>query len=224
MVVRGVPTPKPATLVSPGTPITIVSDERRWVSRGATKLLSALERFPVRVMGRRAIDVGSSTGGFTEVLLDAGAVEVVAVDVGRGQLHALLRSDRRVRSFERVNFRHAELSHLGGPFPILVADLSFISLCTVATKLSEFTTADADLIVLVKPQFEATRSEVGSGGIIRDPLTRQRALVRVVSCLAAAGLNAQDVIQSPIKGSDGNVEYLLWLRKDRPPAEMEVPD
>jgi 23S rRNA (cytidine1920-2'-O)/16S rRNA (cytidine1409-2'-O)-methyltransferase len=223
VVVRGVPTPKPATLVAPGTPISLVSTERRWVSRGAHKLLAALDAFPIEVRGRRAIDVGSSTGGFTEVLLDHGAVDVVALDVGRGQLHASLRGDHRVHSHERTNFRHIEPGSLGGPFPLLVADLSFISLCTVSRKLAEATTDGADLVLLVKPQFEATRSEVGRGGVIRDPEIRRRALSRVVACLADAGINAQGVVESPIKGSDGNVEYLLWLRKDRPPAALEVP-
>ena len=222
VVVRGIPTPKSASLVAADTPITISPDERRWVSRGALKLLAALEEFAIEVEGKKAIDVGASTGGFTEVLMDAGARSVLALDVGRGQLHESLRADDRVTNLERTNVRHIEVRRIGGPYPIAVADLSFISLCTVASKLAELTTEDADLIVLVKPQFEASKSEVGRGGVVRDPEVRRRAIRKVAGCLAEVGLKGQGLLESPIRGGDGNLEYLLWLRKDRAMADLEV--
>ncbi len=223
VVVKGIPTPKPASLVTADTPITLSTGEKRWVSRGAYKLLGALAAFPIGVSGKRALDVGASTGGFTEVLLDSGAAQVVALDVGRAQLHETLLADERVRSVERTNFRHVDVADLGGPFELVVADLSFISLCTVAGKLTAMSSADADVVVLVKPQFEASRSEVGRGGLIKDQAIRDLTVQRVIGCLGEEGLNAQGLIQSPIKGGDGNVEYLLWLRKDRVMVDLEVP-
>ena len=204
-------------------PISIVSDEKRWVSRGAHKLLAALETFPVAVVGKTVLDVGASTGGFTEAMLAAGAEKVVALDVGRAQLHESLRRDPRVESREGVNFRLVEPREIGAPFPLLVADLSFISLCTVASKLAEAATPGADLIVLVKPQFEAGKGKVGRGGVVRDDTIRSESVRKVIDCLGAAGLGARGVIRSPIEGSDGNVEYLLWLRKGEPSASLEVP-
>lgn len=217
------PTPKPASMVTVGTPIELVSDERRWVSRGALKLLAALEAFPVEVRAKTVLDVGSSTGGFTEVALDAGAAGVVALDTGRAQLHESLRGDARVISMEKTNFRLVDTSGIGGPFPVIVADLSFISLCAVAGKLAEAAADDADLIVLVKPQFEAGRSQVGRGGIVREQSTREGAVNKVIQCLGDAGLGARGLIRSPIEGGDGNVEYLLWLRKGEVSLSLEVP-
>ena len=217
------PAPKPASLVAPDTPIELVSDERRWVSRGALKLLAALEAFPVDLDGKVVLDVGASTGGFTEVALDRGAVSVTAVDVGRGQLHESLLRDPRVDSRERTNFRLADLDRLGAPFPVVVADLSFISLCIVADKLAAAAAAGADLIVLVKPQFEAGRGQVGRGGVVRDQTVRERTVRQVIDCLGRVGLGALGLIRSPIEGRDGNIEYLLWLRKDAEGQELEVP-
>jgi 23S rRNA (cytidine1920-2'-O)/16S rRNA (cytidine1409-2'-O)-methyltransferase len=217
------PAPKPASLVAPDTPIELVSDERRWVSRGALKLLAALEAFPVDLDGKVVLDVGASTGGFTEVALDRGAVSVTAVDAGRGQLHESLLRDPRVDSRERTNFRLADLDRLGAPFPVVVADLSFISLCIVADKLAAAATAGADLIVLVKPQFEAGKGQVGRGGVVRDRTVRERTVRQVIDCLGRVGLGALGLIRSPIEGRDGNIEYLLWLRKDAEGQELEVP-
>lgn len=220
---KGIPTPKPATMVDPGTPIELTSQERRWVSRGAIKLLAALDEFPVQVEGKTVLDVGASTGGFTEVALAAGAEAVVAIDVGRAQLHESLQRDPRVRSVERTNFRLVHPEDLGGPFPVVVADLSFISLCTVATRLSEAVVDGGDLIVLVKPQFEAGRSQVGKGGVVRDQVVRVGTVHKVIDCMAGVGIGAMGVIKSPIEGGDGNVEYLLWLRKGSPGNPLEVP-
>lgn len=222
VVVKGIPTPKPSTMVARDTAIVLESDERRWVSRGAHKLLAALETFPVKVDARRAIDVGSSTGGFTEVLLDSGAMTVVSLDVGRGQLHERLRSDGRVTSMERTDVRDADPHTLGAPFDVVVADLSFISLCSVAGALARLARDDADFVLLIKPQFESERGKVGKGGIVRDPSVREDAVAKVVACLSAAGIQAQRIIESPLQGADGNVEYLLWARMDRPPVSIEV--
>jgi len=210
-------------MVAPDTPIQLVSDERRWVSRGALKLLAALDAFPVQFGGKRVLDVGSSTGGFTEVALDQGAVSVTALDVGRAQLHELLRADPRVVSMERTNFRLADLDEIGAPYPVIVADLSFISLCAVASQLAGAADAGGDLILLVKPQFEAGKGDVGHGGVVRDHSVREQAVRDVISCLGDAGLGASGLIRSPIEGRDGNVEYLLWLRKGEEGRELEVP-
>jgi 23S rRNA (cytidine1920-2'-O)/16S rRNA (cytidine1409-2'-O)-methyltransferase len=218
------PVPKPASLVSADTPIELVSDEKRWVSRGAHKLLAALEAFPVDPEGKDALDVGASTGGFTEVLLAAGARSVTALDVGRAQLHESLRADPRVDSLERTNFRLIDPGSLEKtPFSIVVADLSFISLCAVAANLAAVSSDKGDLILLVKPQFEAGKGEVGGGGVVRRQETRDRVVDEVCECLEKAGLGARGIIRSPIEGRDGNVEYLLWLRKGEDRIALEVP-
>jgi 23S rRNA (cytidine1920-2'-O)/16S rRNA (cytidine1409-2'-O)-methyltransferase len=223
VLVGGMPTPKPASLVAPETPIELVSDERRWVSRGALKLLAALEAFPVEMEGKRVLDVGASTGGFTEVALAEGAASVTAVDAGRGQLHESLLSHPQVESMERTNFRLVDVDRLGAPFPVVVGDLSFISLCTVAENMAAACRSGADLILLVKPQFESGRGRVGRGGVVRDQTIRERAVRKVIDCLGEVGLGARGLIRSPIEGRDGNVEYLLWLRKDAERLELEVP-
>ncbi len=221
-MVKGMPTPKPSSMVSADTPIRMAGDEKRWVSRGALKLLAALDAFPVEVAGKRVLDVGASTGGFTQVLLEAGAEHVVSLDVGRGQLHEFLRAHQSVTSMERTNFRNVSVSELG-TFSLVVADVSFISLCTLAEKFSEVGEAAADYLLLVKPQFEARRGDVGRGGIVTDAEVRWQTVEKVVACLDVAGIGAQNVIMSPVKGSDGNVEYLLWLRKGDKIVDLEVP-
>jgi len=223
VVVGGMPTPKAASLVAADTPIELVSDERRWVSRGALKLIAALEAFPIDLGGKKVLDVGSSTGGFTEVALDRGAASVTALDVGRAQLHESLSRDPRVVSMERTNFRLVAVDDLGAPFPVVVADLSFISLCTVAGKLAAACADGGDLVLLVKPQFEAGKGQVGRGGVVRDQTIRDRAVRQVIGCLGEVGLGAVGLIRSPIEGRDGNVEYLLWLRKGEPGLGLEVP-
>jgi 23S rRNA (cytidine1920-2'-O)/16S rRNA (cytidine1409-2'-O)-methyltransferase len=223
VLVRGIPTPKAASLVGADTPIELASTERRWVSRGALKLLAALETFPVEMRGKTVLDVGASTGGFTEVALEAGATSVIALDVGTAQLHESLQRDPRVISIEKTNFRHVDPTAIGGPFPVVVVDMSFISLCTVAQVLAESLTDGGDLIALVKPQFEAGRSGVGKGGVVRDPLVRRQSVARVIECMRQAGLGARGLAKSPIEGREGNVEYLLWLRKGETGAQLEVP-
>jgi 23S rRNA (cytidine1920-2'-O)/16S rRNA (cytidine1409-2'-O)-methyltransferase len=221
--VRGVPTPKPATLVAPDTPITLQHPGPRRVGRGGVKLEGALDAFAVDVEGKTALDAGASTGGFTEVLLERGAEAVVALDVGHGQLDQSLREDPRVTVMERTNLRHVTVAEVGGPFPLLVADLSFISLCTVASRLRDLSLPHADLILLIKPQFEAGKSEVGRGGIVRDPDVRRRAVEKVLTCLDESGLGPRALEPSPIAGAGGNREVFVWCRAGEPASSLEVP-
>jgi 23S rRNA (cytidine1920-2'-O)/16S rRNA (cytidine1409-2'-O)-methyltransferase len=207
--VAGSPAPAPARLVGVDEPIQVAGDPPRFVSRGGEKLAAALAGFTVDVRGARALDAGASTGGFTDCLLQAGAAHVHAVDVGRGQLDWSLRHDPRVTVRERTNVRHLEPADLGGPVDVTVADLSFISLVTVAPALARCTKPDGDLVLLVKPQFEAGRTRVGKGGIVRDPEVHRAVLHEVRDGLRSAGLSVVAVLPSPLKGADGNVEFLV---------------
>lgn len=182
-----------------------------WASRGAHKLLGALEAWPIDVVGADCLDAGASHGGFTDVLLRRGAATVVAVDVGYGQLDWRLRNDPRVTVFERTNIRHADPGDLGAPFDFIVADLSFISLCTVASVLAACGGPESEYVLLVKPQFELGKGRVPRGGVVADERDRQEAVASVVACFEGSGLRMRGVIPSPIKGTKGNQEYLLWL-------------
>jgi 23S rRNA (cytidine1920-2'-O)/16S rRNA (cytidine1409-2'-O)-methyltransferase len=216
---------KPATGVDANTPVVVRTDpdEPSWVSRGAHKLLGALEAFPVPVVGRRALDAGASTGGFTEVLLRHGAREVVAVDVGYGELAWSLRTDERVRVLERTNVRTLTPEQVDGPVDLVVADLSFISLRLVLPALTACATAAADLLPMVKPQFEVGRERLGAGGVVRDPAHRQDAVLTVARAAAELGWGTAGVVASPLPGPAGNVEFFLWLRRDAgPPQEDDV--
>jgi 23S rRNA (cytidine1920-2'-O)/16S rRNA (cytidine1409-2'-O)-methyltransferase len=221
VAVAGQSATKPATGVDPATPVVVRADpdEQRWVSRGAHKLLGALAAFPVEVAGRRALDAGASTGGFTEVLLSRGAREVVAVDVGYGELAWSLRTDDRVRVLERTNVRTLEADHIGGPADLVVADLSFISLRLVLPALTACATAEADLLPMVKPQFEVGRERLGAGGVVRDRAARAEAVLAVATAASDLGWGTAGVVASPLPGPAGNVEFFLWLRRDAAPPE-----
>ena len=219
--VAGVVATKAATQVDDAVAVVVRPgpDGEGYVSRGAHKLIGALDRFEpdgLSVPGRLALDAGASTGGFTEVLLRRGADRVVAVDVGYGQLSWRLRSDPRVVVLERTNVR--DLSGRDLPFPpdLVVADLSFISLTLVLPPLAAVTTADADLVLMVKPQFEVGRDLVGPGGVVRDPALRVGAVRRIVASAAQLGLGGLGVVASPLPGPSGNVEYFVWLRRGAP--------
>ena len=189
----------------------------QFVSRGGFKLEAALANFDIEVRGKRALDAGASTGGFTDCLLQRGIYEVVAVDVGKGQLHEKIAKDPRVKVIDSFNIRQlveVELpDEFSNPFDIVVADLSFISLKSVAPALRARLSDDGDLVVLVKPQFEATKQEVDKGkGIISDQGIRDRVLDEVGESLQNQGLRERGRIESPIRGAEGNVEYLVWYK------------
>ncbi len=223
VTVRGVVEVRPAASVSTDTDIAVDPAAPRWVSRGGIKLAAALDRFPVAVEGRRCVDIGASTGGFTEVLLDRGARSVVALDVGRGQLASHLAADPRVTSIEGLNVRAATAAELGGCFDLAVVDLSFISVRTVARSVADLVCPGGDAILLVKPQFEVGRAALGSGGVVRDAEARSAALAGVVEALLAAGLGAQASMVSPVEGGDGNVEYLVWAVRGAVATTLEGP-
>lgn len=213
VAVRGVPAGKPATVVDRDTPVTVrETGEREWASRGAHKLIGALDALGVEACGRRCLDAGASTGGFTDVLLDRGAAEVVAVDVGYGQLVWRLQSDDRVRIHDRTNVRALEPDTIGGPVELTVADLSFISLRTVLPALAACTSGD--LLPMVKPQFEVGRERLGSGGVVRDPELRLSALTQVAVAARTLGLVLRGAVASPLPGPSGNVEFFLHLTRD----------
>ena len=210
MTVSGAPAAKAARLVAPGEPIVVHGPPPRFVGRGGEKLAGALAGFEVPVDGRRALDVGSSTGGFTDCLLQHGAAGVVALDVGYGQLHERLRNDPRVEVRERTNIRHVRPGDLGAPFDVVVADLSFISLRTVLPAILPLLAPSAHLVLLVKPQFEAGRAEVSRGkGVVTDPATWRRVLLEVLGALREGGAAIMGAMVSPLTGADGNVEFLV---------------
>ena len=184
----------------------------RWVSRGARKLDAALAGFGIDVAGRAALDVGASTGGFTECLLRRGAVSVHARDVGHEQMAPALAADPRVHSREGVNARSLSPADFPHPFGIVVADLSFISLSLVLPALAPLLGTGGDLVCLVKPQFEVGPANVGKGGIVRDAGAREEAVTRAVTAAHACGLIEQGRMPSPIEGTEGNIEFLLWLK------------
>jgi 23S rRNA (cytidine1920-2'-O)/16S rRNA (cytidine1409-2'-O)-methyltransferase len=215
VMVGGLPAGRPATLVSAETPITLAAAASRFVSRGGDKLDGALDRLDVTVEGRRWLDAGASTGGFTDCLLQRGAAEVVGVDVGYGQLDWKLRTDARVHVIERTNVRGLVPGELPWAPDAAVADLSFISLGTVMPALARAVPGrDADFVLLVKPQFEAGKEAVGRGGVVRDPATWKEALEGVVAAAAAEGLGLVDAVPSHLPGPAGNREFFLHLRRD----------
>ncbi|WP_375498988.1 TlyA family RNA methyltransferase [uncultured Jatrophihabitans sp.] len=213
---RGVTASKPATGVDGDASVRVRSDDNdpNYASRGGHKLAGALAAFPqIVVTGRRCLDAGASTGGFTDVLLRSGAAHVVAVDVGYGQLAWSLRTDQRVEVMDRTNVRTLDANTIGGPAGLTVADLSFISLPIVLPALTSCTAPDGDLLPMVKPQFEVGRERLGAGGVVRNPQHRAAAVVHVAGVAAGLGWSAQGVTRSPLPGPSGNVEFFLWLRR-----------
>ena len=214
MLVGGAVAHKPSRMVAPAEPLQVSGAPARFVSRGGDKLVAALDAFDVVVAGRRALDAGSSTGGFVDCLLQRGALGVVAVDVGWGQLDARLRADPRVTVLERCNVRHLEPAEVGGPVAIVTADLSFISLRTVMACLAACTAPGGDTVLLVKPQFEAGRREASRGkGVVRDPDIWRQVLAGVAASASRNGLAPEGVAVSPLRGAAGNVEFFLHCRR-----------
>jgi len=214
VLVTGIPASKPATQVDAETSITLQNDRDDFVSRGGHKLAGALDAFPeILVSGKRALDAGASTGGFTDVLLKRDVAAVVAVDVGYGQLAWELRNDPRVTILDRTNVRHLTQEQVGEQVDIVVADLSFISLTLVLPALKAVAKTSADYLVMVKPQFEVGREKLGAGGVVRDPLLRKAAVLEVADAAYDMGLGCNGVIASSLPGPAGNVEYFLWLQR-----------
>jgi 23S rRNA (cytidine1920-2'-O)/16S rRNA (cytidine1409-2'-O)-methyltransferase len=221
VAVAGQRAAKPATQVGRDTPITVTeSGEPGYVSRGGRKLAGALEAFGPQgliVAGQTCLDAGASTGGFTDVLLRAGAAHVVAADVGYGQLAWSLQTDPRVTVLDRVNVR--TLDHVTPAPSLVVADLSFISLTLVLPALAACAAPDADFVLLVKPQFEVGKGRVGAGGVVRNTSDRSAAVQKVTAAAGQLGLGVRGVTASPLPGPAGNVEYFVWLHRGAPPLD-----
>ena len=209
--VDGNPASKPALSVDESSTIELTREPDRWVGRAALKLLHALDTWPVPVEGRRCLDVGASTGGFTQVLLERGAAHVTALDVGHDQLVQSIATDPRVRDLPGTNIRDVDAEGLGGAFDLVVSDLSFISLAIALPAMRTLVTDDGDLVVLVKPQFEVGRERLCRCGVVSSPHERRRVLREVAAVVAEQGLHLHGATASPIAGGDGNREFLFWL-------------
>jgi 23S rRNA (cytidine1920-2'-O)/16S rRNA (cytidine1409-2'-O)-methyltransferase len=213
--VNGAPVTKAGQLVDSDATIEVAA-RQRFVSRGGEKLAGALDVFGCDVAGVRAVDVGASTGGFTDCLLQRGAASVVAIDVGYGQLAWSLRTDPRVTVVERTNIRAADPAELGAPFDLAVVDVSFISLRTVMPHVVALLGEEAEIIALVKPQFEAGKGRVGKRGVVKDPAVHAEVLQAARDAAEAAGLVVRGLTFSPIKGPEGNIEFWLWAARSGP--------
>jgi 23S rRNA (cytidine1920-2'-O)/16S rRNA (cytidine1409-2'-O)-methyltransferase len=224
VAIAGQTASKAATQVARDTPVTVATagDDPVYASRGGHKLAGALAAFDgLAVAGKRCLDAGASTGGFTDVLLRAGAAHVVAVDVGYGQLAWRLRTDPRVTVLDRVNVRALEPAQVAPPPEVVVADLSFISLTLVLPALVACAAPDADFALMVKPQFEVGKGRVGAGGVVRDPADRADAVRAVADAAGKLGLGVAGVTASPLPGPAGNVEYFVWLRRGASPLDPD---
>jgi 23S rRNA (cytidine1920-2'-O)/16S rRNA (cytidine1409-2'-O)-methyltransferase len=227
VMVKGVQARKAATAVETDAPVVVREDvdDPGWASRGAHKLVGALEAFEpdgLTVNGKRCLDAGASTGGFTDVLLRKGAEQVVAADVGRGLLVWRLTTDPRVVVLDKTNVRNLTPELTGGQVDLVVADLSFISLRLVLPALLACARDDADLVPMVKPQFEVGKERLGSGGVVRDPGLRAEVVIDVLTAAAELGLRPHGVVASPLPGPSGNVEYFAWLRRGDPLGPEQV--
>ncbi len=215
--VAGRPAAKAAQHVPGEAEVVVERPGPAWVGRGAEKLVAALDRWTpqgLHVEGRRCVDVGASTGGFTQVLLSRGAARVVAIDVGHGQLAPEVAADARVEERSGTTVRGLTAADLGGPADLVVADLSFISLRLVLADLAALVAPTGDVVTLVKPQFEVGRARLGKRGVVGDPAARCAVIVDVAAAGGAVGLHPHAVAPSPVRGSEGNEEYLMWFRPD----------
>ena len=205
---------KAGTAVAEDAVIEVRGDDCPYVSRGGLKLARALERFELDMTGRICIDIGSSTGGFTDCMLQKGAVKVYAVDSGTNQLVWKLRSDARVVCMEQYNFRYAKPEDFADRMDFACTDVSFISLKHILGPAAALLKDDAQMVCLIKPQFEAGREQVGKNGIVRDPAVHRQVIANVLGYAAESGFSALDLDHSPVKGTKGNIEYLVLLRKE----------
>jgi 23S rRNA (cytidine1920-2'-O)/16S rRNA (cytidine1409-2'-O)-methyltransferase len=211
--VNGIPVSKAGFMVDAGAPIELKGQEIPYVSRGGLKLEAALHHFGINLQGLIAMDVGSSTGGFTDCMLQKGALRVYCIDVGYGQLAWSLRNDSRVILLERTNIRYLEKERIRDMIDITTIDVSFISLKNVLPKVTEFVKKDGEILALVKPQFEVGKGEVGKGGIVREEEKRMAALNSIREFAEGLDLTTEGVFQSPVPGQKGNREYFLHLRR-----------
>lgn len=209
---------KPGRRVSPGVDVSVRRPAHSFAGRGGIKLAHALEAFGLDVRGRVAVDLGASTGGFTDCLLRNGAARVYAVDVGRGQLAWRLRADPRVVCLDGVNARYLTPDPLGGPCDLVTADLAFISLRLVWPAIARIVRPGGDVVALVKPQFEAGRNRVGRRGVVRDPAVHEDVLRDVLAAAEGAGMTPVAITASPVTGPAGNIEYLVLLRRGGAPS------
>lgn len=211
VLVDGRPAAKPAQQVEAASAVELTREPDQWVGRAALKLLHAVQLWPIEVAGRRCLDVGASTGGFTQVLLEHGAAHVTALDVGHGQLVSSIASDERVRDLPGTNIRDVDPGALGGRFDLVVSDLSFISLAIALPAMRPLVTDDGDLVVLVKPQFEVGRERLSRTGVVTSRHEHRRVLRDVAEVATEQGLPLHGAAASPITGGDGNREFLFWL-------------
>lgn len=205
---------KAGTKIDVAAEITVKGKRMPYVGRGGLKLEKAMQVFPIDLNGVMMIDIGASTGGFTDCALQNGAAKVIAVDVGYGQLAWKLRTDARVVNMERTNIRNVTPADIGSPADFISIDVSFISLLKIMDVVVPLLRTGGEMVTLIKPQFEAGREKVGKGGIVRDKLVQRDVIRRVAGGIAAAGISPLALTYSPIKGADGNIEYLLYSRKD----------
>ena len=212
---------KPGMTISPEDQIEVRGDQLAYVSRGGLKLEKAMKCFPLTPNGKVCMDIGASTGGFTDCMLQNGAVKVYAVDVGYGQLAWSLRTDERVVNMERTNIRYVTLEDLAEPIEFFSVDVSFISLHHIFPVAQRITTPDAMGVCLVKPQFEAGREKVGKNGVVRDPAVHREVLHNAMSYAAENGFVVRGLDYSPVKGPEGNIEYLMFVQKSDQPAVLD---
>jgi 23S rRNA (cytidine1920-2'-O)/16S rRNA (cytidine1409-2'-O)-methyltransferase len=215
---------KAGASVNPDAQLRLLGEDLRYVSRGGLKLEKAIEHWNINLQGKVCLDVGASTGGFSDCMLQHGAAKVIAVDTGYGQMNFKLRNDPRLRLLEKTNARYLQAADLGEPVEFIAMDVSFISATLVLPAVISAASANGssdgtrEIVVLVKPQFEAGRELVGKGGIVRDPATQQAAVARVKSCVEGLGGEASESIESPILGGEGNREFLLHAQFPAPSA------
>lgn len=209
---------KAGTMIDTKADITVKGNQLKYVSRGGLKLEKAMSHFSVTPQGKVCMDVGASTGGFTDCMLQNGAVKVYSVDVGHGQLDWKLRNDERVVCMEKTNIRYVTMEDIQEPAAFVSIDVSFISLTKVLFPVRNLMTEDGEIVCLIKPQFEAGREKVGKKGVVRDPKVHEEVIYKVIAYASEIGLKSMDLEFSPIKGPEGNIEYLLHLQK------MEIPE
>ena len=219
--VNGQRADKPGAQVAPDVNIEVRGNTLPYVSRGGFKLEKALKVFPIDPTGMTCIDCGASTGGFTDVLLKNGAAKVYAVDVGYGQLAWSLRNDARVISMERTNVRYITAEQIPEPLDLAVMDLSFISVKLILPAVCPLLKDDAEVVCLIKPQFEAGREKVGKNGVVRDPATHREVLHNAMGYAAANGFAVRGLDFSPVKGPEGNIEYLMFVQKSEEPCVLD---